>query len=298
MNQLHQTTSLLLVLLSGWLAHTNLYAELQPVIPRLKGTGVGSNVNGNGNGTDVQVLGNLAYLTWSLGWGGDTNHQGGLEIFSVTNPTAPMRVGGCESVAPVNAIQVVGQFAYLAEGMARTLTNDPGTFEIIDVSDPTNPMRVGGVATLARANEIRVVGNFAYVAESTRWTSSNLLGTLEIFDISTPTNPIRVAIFDTAGSATSVDVSGGHAYLADGVTDLQVLDVSDPSKPQPVGAFISDVAHNACGFEPGGPAKFVQVVSNFAYSSGDNGLHVLDISDPSHPLASMTAFAFQFPAST
>jgi len=278
-----QNSFLILVLIAGWLAPTNALAQPQPVILRLKGIGVGSSANGYG--ADVQVAGNLAYLAWSTGWGGDTNHPGGVEIFSVTNPAVPLRLGSYESRASVNAIQVVGQYAYLAEGTARTFTNDLGTLEIIDVSDPANPVRASGISALGRANEIRVAGNFAYVAESTRWTGTNLLGALEIFDISTPTNPIRVAIFDTAGSATSVDVSGGYAYLADGVTDLQVLDVSDPGNPQRVGVFISDVTHNGCGFEPGEPANFVQVVGNLAYSAGNNGLHVLDISDPSHPVS-------------
>lgn len=280
------TPSVVLVLVIGWFAQANLLAQPQPVILRLKAVGVGSSVNGYA--TDVQVAGNFAYLTWA----GGTNHPGGLEIFCVTNPSAPLRVGGYESPAPVNAIQVVGQYAYLAEGTTRTFTNDPGIFEIIDVSNPVGPMRVGGTATLGHANEIRVAGNVAYVAENTRWTGSNLLGALEIFGVSTPTNPIRKAIFDTAGSITSVDVSGGFAYLADGVTDLQVLDVSDPANPQRVGTYYSDVTQNSCGFEPGGPANFVQVVGNRAYSAGNNGLHVLNISDPLNPVSIGDSFCF------
>jgi len=290
MKQLHQTTSLLLLLLSGWFAPSSLLAALQPVIPRLKGSGVGSNVNGYG--TDVQVLGNLAFLAWKQGSGGDTNYPGGLEIFSIKNPTTPLRLGGYQSRAPVNAIKVVGTYACLAEGATRTLTNDPGVLEIIDVSDPTVPVRLADVNLLSRANDMRVSGAFAYVAEARRWTGTNLLGTLEIFDISAATNPIRVAVFDTAGSITSIDVSGDFAYLADGVTDLQVLDVTNPGNPRRVGVFNSDPAHNACGFEPGAPATFVQVVDNLAYSAGDNGLHVLDITNPSHPVSIGDNFCF------
>lgn len=281
MKQKLRSVLLVLILMTVCLAVTNVLAQPQPVILRRKGMGVGSNVNGYG--ADVQVVGNLAYLGWSMEWGGDTNHPGGVEIFSLTNPPAPVRVGGCKSVAPVNAIQVAGQFAYLAEGAAQTFTNDPGVLEIIDVSNPAIPVRAGSISTLGRANEIHVAGNFAYVAGSTRWTGSNLLGALEIFDVSTPTNPIRVATFDTAGSATSVDVSGGYAYLADGVTDLQVLDVSDAANPHRIGVFIAGPP--TCAFEPNGQANFVQVVGNLAYSAGNNGLHVLDISNPSQPVS-------------
>jgi len=281
-----RTTSFLIVLMAVWSAQVNVLAQPQPIFLHLKGVGVGSNVTGSA--TDVHVMGDFAYLAG----GGGTNHPAALEIFSVTNPSAPVRVGGYESLAQPNAIFVVGHYAYLAEGTTQNFTNDPGAFEIVDVSDPSNPIHVGGIATIGRANGVRVSGSYAYVAESTRWTGSNLLGALEIFDVSTATNPIRVANFDTAGSATSLDVAGGYVYLADGVTDLQVVDVSDPGNPRRVGVYISDSSHNLCGAEPGGPANYVQVLGNLAYSAGNNGLHILDASDPSHPAPIGDNFCF------
>lgn len=272
--------SLLLVLVAAWLANVKVMAQSQPVFLRLTGLAVGGSP---GYFTDLQVAGGFAYLAWaSDNWAGATNHEGGLEIYSLANPSAPIRVGGATGGTWANAVQVVGQYAYLAEGVVRTYTNDPGALEIIDVSNPASPVRLGGKGTLGRATAVRVVGNYAYVAESTRWTGTNLLGTLEIFDVSTPTNPVRVANFDTAGSATSVDVSGNQAYLVDGVTDLQVLDVSDPSLPWRTGIYQPDLSR--CAFEPQGPADSVQVVGNLAYSTGGHGLNVLDISDPSQPV--------------
>jgi hypothetical protein len=279
MTRRNQYSLLLFALVAGWLAPLNGSAQPQPVFLRLAGVGVGGNVPGVGS--DLQVIGNFVYLAW-----------GGLQVFSLSNPSAPAWVSGYQSALPANAVQVRGQYAYLAEGTTRTFTNDPGSLEIINVSNPANPVQVGSINTLGRANAVRVAGNYAYVAESTRWTGTNLLGALEIFDVSSPTNPVRVAIFDTAGSATSVDVSGNYVYLADGVTDLQILDVSNPSNPRRVGVYLSDIAHNACGFEPGGPAKYVQVVGTHAYSAGENGLHVLDISDPRHPTSIDDNFCF------
>ena len=80
---------------------------------------------------------------------------------------------------------------------------------------------------------------------------------------------------------TSIDVSDNHAYLTDGVTDLQVLNVSDPAHPRRVGIYQPDLSR--CAFEPLGPANYVEVIGNRAYSAGENGLHMLDISDPSNP---------------
>jgi len=271
MKQIYNGVSLVFLLLVIGFTHSDTQAQIQPVFLRLKGVGIGSPVSGGGTG--VKVGGDFAYVV----------HPGGLEIYSITNPSAPVRVGGRETQSPANAVELVGRYAYLALGATQTLTNDAGAFEIVDVGDPFNPVRVAYTNTLARANDIRVAGDYAYVAECTRWTGSNLTGALEIFDVSTPTNPLRVASFDTLGCAASVDVSANYAYLADGVTDLQVLDVTDAAHPRRVGVYQPDLSH--CAFEPlGPPNNYVQTVGQFAYSAGGNGLNVLDLNDPSQPV--------------
>jgi len=270
MKQIYKSAFLLFLTMAATFTHLNTLSQPQPLFVRLKGVGTGSAVTGMGTG--IQLAGNIAYVF----------HAGGLEIYSVTNPVAPVRIGGRATELPANAGALAGRLAFLALGAKQTLTNDSGAFEIVDVGDPFNPVRVGYANTLARANDIRIAGNYAYVAECTRWTGSNLIGALEIFDISTHTNPFRVACFDTSGCATSTDVSDHHAYLADGVTDLQVLDVADPGNPRRVGLYQPDLSR--CAFEALGRATYVHVVGNLAYSGGGDGLRVLDVTDPSLPV--------------
>lgn len=244
------------------------FSEPQAVFLRLKGIGIGSQITGSASG--LCVAGDFAYVS----------HSGGFEIFCVKNPAEPVRVGGYETQSPANAIQMTGHYICLALGT--TITNTPGAFEIINVRDSSKPMRVAHMSTLARANDIRVSGNYAYLAESARWTGSNSLGALEILDISAPANPVPLGIFDTLGSATSVAVSGNNAYLVDDVAELQVINVSDPHHPRRAGMYQPDLS--SCSFEPLGPANHVQVVGDLAYLAGDDGLNVLDISDPSQPV--------------
>ncbi len=287
-----QNISLVLALMAGCLGQLTLLAQTGPLYLALKGASVSISGATGGSGYDVQVVGNYAYVAWLRDT--DTNHPGGLEIFDVTDPSNPVRVGAYDSQAQVNAVRVVGHYAYLAEGTSRFLTNDSGAFELIDVGDPTAPVRTGGTALRGHANSMHIDGKYAYVPESTRWTGSNFLGALEIFDVSTPTNPIRLATYDTGGSATSVAVSGGYAYLADGVTDLQVLDVSNPASPRRVGGYDTDEWRNFGGFEHGGAAIRMQVVGNLVYSTGEDGLHILDVSDPANPvrLGGFNSFPF------
>lgn len=277
MNPNYKHALLVLVLMALGFGQIHTLAQPQPVILSLRGS-----ASMAGTATDMQIAESYAFITTLSD---NTNQPGALEIFSITNPAAPVRIGSYESGAAANAVQVVGHYAYIGEGTVRTITNDAGAFEILDMSDPANPRRVSGTSTMGRVNSMRVEGNYAYLAESTRWTGTNLLGALEIFDIRTPTNPVHVATFDTAGSATSVDFSGGFSYLADGVTDMQAIDVSDPANPLLVGTYKSDASSNDCGIEYRGPGTLIQVIDNFAYSAGVSGLHVLDISDPSHPMS-------------
>jgi hypothetical protein len=264
------------------LASMHVVAQPTPVILRLRGAGIGSDWSMQGHGTDVQVVTNLVYVSW--GNESDTNHPGGLEIFSVNNPIFPIRLGGHESHSEVNALQKAGRYVYLAEGASKTSTNDPGVFEIVDLNNPLKLEHVASAGTLGRANGLRILGDYAYLAESTRWTGSNLVGALEIFDIRTPTNPVCIGRYDTGGSVTSIDVAGAYAYLADGVNDFLVLDISDARNPKPVSSYSSNPSEDACQIEPGRPAHYVQVVGNRAYSAGDNGLNVVDVSIPAQPV--------------
>jgi len=279
MNDIYKVTARVLGLLASGFAENELQA--QPRFLRLKGIGYGSPASAGATATDLHLVGDYAYLAWS--GSADTNHPGGFEVFCTTNPAAPAWLGGYESRQPANAIQVAGHYAYLAVGTTRTLTNDPGSLEIVDVSDPANPLRAGQVDTFARANSIRVAGNMAYLPESTRWTGSNLLGAFEIFDVSVPTNPIPIGIYHTAASAVSVDISGSFAYLADGLTDLRVLDLRDPTNPASIAVYDVD-ERLTCLAESDGPASFIQVVSNLVFSAGLNGLYIMDVSMPANPV--------------
>ena len=86
-------------------------------------------------------------------------------------------------------------------------------------------------------------------------------------------------------SAAALQVSSNYAYLADGVADLQIIDISAPTNPIATGSFVSNVGDPNSG-EPGFPASDVQVRGDLAYVADNyDGLHVLDVSDPAHPVA-------------
>ena len=81
------------------------------------------------------------------------------------------------------------------------------------------------------------------------------------------------------GPAQAVAVSGGDAYVAAG--GLLVLDISNPTNPQPVGGL------EGSGYPPGETDYALAVAGNYAYLAEGTwhryGLQVIDISNPANP---------------
>ncbi|UCH34875.1 MAG: hypothetical protein JSV65_00530 [Armatimonadota bacterium] len=124
------------------------------------------------------------------------------------------------------------------------------------------------VAQLAHGAPLNLVvqGPYAYVAAS---------GAMTILDVSNPARPVQVAHFDTPGTAFDVAVSGTHAYVADDIGGLQVIDVSDPTRPR---LCASLVARN------GPHPRAIALNGKQLYLTGESGLWVVDISDPARPV--------------
>ena len=84
-------------------------------------------------------------------------------------------------------------------------------------------------------------------------------------------------------SAVALEVTSNYAYLADGVTDLEIIDIRNPTNPQWVGSFTRNLGDPNLG-EPGSPAADAVVLGNVAYvADGFDGLHIVDVSDPVNP---------------
>ncbi|MBC1198057.1 DUF4347 domain-containing protein, partial [Microcystis aeruginosa BLCCF158] len=169
-------------------------------------------------------------------------------------------VGNYDTSGYAYGVQVVGNYAYVADG-------DSG-LQIIDISNPTNPTLKGNYDTTSSfhwAYDVQVVGNYAYVADGDSG--------LQIIDISNPTTPTLKGNYDT-GWAYGVQIVGNYAYIADTYTGLQIIDISNPTNPTFKGNYYTSEAV---------PAYDVQVVGNYAYIITRSGLQIIDISNPTNP---------------
>ena len=183
----------------------------------------------------------------------------GLQIFDVSDPFKPFRVGGYNTAGEACAVYVFGNTAYVADGTAG--------FQIIDVTNAANPARLGGFDTAGAARDVYVSGATAYVADDDAG--------LQIFDVTDPANPSLLGGFDTAGQANGlyVDVANNLVYVADGDAGFQVIDVTDPANPVLAG-----------GLNTTGTSRSVYVSGTTAYvADDDSGLQIIDVTNPAIP---------------
>jgi hypothetical protein len=158
----------------------------------------------------------------------NTTGSGSLEIWDVSNPASPIRVGGGALNNTGRAIYVQGHYAYIGNSNG---SPNSDSFEIWDVSNPAAPSRVSissaktnGVLGVTR---IYVQGRYAYLSTS--------LDT-EIWDVSNPYAPVQTSAIPSAPTY-GMSVSGRYLYDVSGTSNFEIWDVSNPYSPIRVGSF-------------------------------------------------------------
>ena len=203
----------------------------------------------------VAVSGDYFYVVSDLGF----------EVVDISAPTAPHQVAEIPSVGSGHDIVVSGQYAYITETSGLGL-------QVVDVSQPTDPKHVGNYVSSQGVSGVAVAGSYAYIAEGSE---------MAVISVSEPTNLRKVGAYQTTfGQPVAVAVSGDYAYVQCyggmlGIGQLEVIDVSDPSKPRRLGSVRSD-----------GGVRRIATAGGYVYvanSGGSGGPQVIDVSDPANP---------------
>src|SRR5262249_48892230 len=151
--------------------------------------------------------------------------------------------------------------------------------QVIAINDSTRPQRVGSYNNISSRAKLTAVGHFVYVADREAG--------LQIIDVSNPASPRRVGNYHASRDVVDVAVRGNYAYVAEaplwdgrnlqivGPGGLQVLNISDPMNPHPVGSYRQDPAE----WRGGDYVQSISVDGNYAcvFAVG-----LIDISDPSN----------------
>jgi hypothetical protein len=209
----------------------------------------------------VTVAGNYVYIAdWSSG----------LRIIDITDPAVPKETSMAETSGNARDVNVVGGYAYIADG-------DKSGLSVIDIADPATPVVTGSYDTPGAAIALDVAGDYAYVADGAAG--------LQIIDVSDPGTPVKTGVYDPAGYAIAqhIEKVGNMVFITATEGGLRIVDISNPSTPVEIGSF-----------QTWEGAREVAVAASYAYVSGssdpyDNAgafLQVINVADPANPVGS------------
>jgi hypothetical protein len=206
---------------------------------------------------NLEILGYLSDLAVSFPYAYVVEWDTGLYIIDITSPANPLIVGNVDTpgggdFGGANSLAVSGNYAYVTDAFG---------LHIIDITIGENPQILGTVE--GGFFGVSVSGNYAYVLEPV-----NIFGygaILHTIETSGPTAPMITGSV-TIPSGGDVVVSGDYAYVAGGFFGLQLVKISDPTRPQLVSG----------GLNMSGMAVDLAVSGDYAYVAAyDSGLHVL-----------------------
>jgi len=207
----------------------------------------------------ITVSGTLAYV--ADGWEG-------VRLVDVSNPISPTAVSAYQTPGWAFGVTISGTRAYVADAFAG--------LRVLDVSDPEQPTELGGYEVAGgHAGNVAVAGNVAYVADRNHG--------LWVISVADAAHPVQVGSYAPLGFARDVALAGDYAYVAGLDQGLRVIDVSDPAHPLQVGSYDPQDQ-----YDPQNQAACVLAEGGYVYlsifSSGGGGLHVMDFTDPAHPV--------------
>ncbi|HEX8684544.1 MAG TPA: carboxypeptidase regulatory-like domain-containing protein, partial [Ardenticatenaceae bacterium] len=210
----------------------------------------------------------------------------GLLILDLTDPALPVVVGSIRTPFYIGGLTVAGNYVYLGAH---------NQLRVIDVSNPTNPTEAGSYTFpdeegAVSTNDVAIAGDYAYV------TSSH---GLRVIDVSNPDNMHEVG--RTLQGAGEIAISGGYAYLSSG--SIRIVDISTPTAPVVVGEYFAThpVQGSVSLFDVAVAEGRAYATYNLCYLGHgcfDNGLDVVDVTEPLSPTRIGLYNAPSWPAST
>jgi PKD repeat protein len=223
-----------------------------------------------------------------------------VAVFDLADPGNPVELARTSEINPSDVA--------VRDGYAYSVSTS--WFEVVDLADPANPLVVATVDLGGSA--IALTGDLAIVGGSSDG--------IRVVDVSTPAAPVQLALVDVDYTVSGIAATGPAFYVPERQVGLHVFNLSVPSAPVETGLIdLPGISNNviAAGggllavgdwmngiriYDVSTPLEPVETAfytgltrwHDFAFSDGlllvnglytDGGLHVLDLDDPTDPIA-------------
>lgn len=182
-----------------------------------------------------------------------------VHVFDVSDPAAPAETAVFETGGEVRDMAADERFAYLAafgDGVV-----------VLDASDLSRPREAARDRSSRDINDVIADGQVVFATSATGGLNAfgvDDRGRLELL------STVRAVVGN--GKANQMALEAGRMYVANG-EGVVAVDVSDPARPQPLGAFVTN-----------GSAWDIAARGDRVYvADGQDGVLVADVSDPLLP---------------
>ncbi|MCP4546354.1 MAG: hypothetical protein GY835_07805 [bacterium] len=197
----------------------------------------------------VRIAGGLAFVS---------EISGELLIYSLEDPAAPALLGACDLPGHAKGLDVSGNLVYLA-----IYDSETSMLCAVDVSDPSAPRLRGQAELIGFPIGVEIFGELALVNSGTDFLAVRIADPIAPI----PTDPMPGSLH------FNLVIDGSIAYIQSYSGEhLQAVSLVDPEHPEIIGgnSDVSGVAHMA-------------LAPPYIYLNSQNGLAVMDISDPTDP---------------
>ncbi|MEA2069948.1 MAG: hypothetical protein U9O98_01510 [Asgard group archaeon] len=200
----------------------------------------------------------------------------GLEIMNISNLNNIRKIGEFDTVDAVYQLIIQNDLVYLAAGSNGMI--------ILNVSNPGQPLELGCYDNNGNVWGVTIRESIAFVCDVQQ--------SLVIVNISNLSNPVEISQYDEPEfehdhyddlPAYTVAVNGSYAYVACNYWGLQIFDINNLSNPLKMGMFYG--GEGLPGDDIDESTLDIYLKEDYAFVSAyENGLRILDVSDPTHPL--------------
>jgi len=251
----------------------------------------------------IDVQGRILYA--SINQSSPSNAFG---IFDINNPTDIKQMSTPGSWAFQEPVAVSGDLAAMGGGL-------PGSegVGLYNVTDPFNPSIImPAIYFDGNLTDLEYQGHHLYLAN---YDSPGSLS-FRVIDVADPNLPVLLPMGYLSPNVHGLTVEGHFVYLAEGLTGLNIMNITNPKTPTPVdtvntpgfamdvivdgglafvadgtgGVQIVDIRNPSSssiigGYDTAGEARHLALQGDTLFvADSANGLVVLDVTDPTHPL--------------
>ena len=181
----------------------------------------------------------------------------GLEVVDLAAADGPTRLAQLDALGYAHDVQTADGFAYVVA---------EGGLQVVDMRDPMHPREVGCTYTTNTVVDMALTGHTGVILGNS--------GHLQWIDLTHPTVPATVASIQLAGRPNAVAAADDYVYVA-GAEGLRIIAIDAAGGVGEVG-----------GYATPGPVNDVVAAGGYVYLALlDQGVQVLDLADPGHPVA-------------